>query len=83
MWTGLDDLHQSGKIPTRIAHNDTKVNNLLIDDASQQALCVTDLDTTMPGLVLHDFGDMVRTAANSAAEDEIDLDLVRMQIEVF
>jgi aminoglycoside phosphotransferase (APT) family kinase protein len=79
----LEDLYIEGRIPKRIAHNDMKVNNLLIDKQSGKGICVTDLDTTMPGLVLHDFGDMVRTATNNAAEDELDLDLVRMQIEIF
>jgi hypothetical protein len=79
----LEELNNKGLIPKRIAHNDTKVNNLLIDKQSGRGICVTDLDTTMPGLVLHDFGDMVRTAANNSAEDELNLDLVRMQIEIF
>jgi len=79
----LEDLRMAGLMPERIAHNDTKVNNLLIDNRNHRAICVTDLDTTMPGLVLHDFGDMVRTATNSAAEDELDLDRVHMDIEIF
>lgn len=79
----LEDLHIKGHIPKRITHNDTKVNNLLIDNQSGRGICVTDLDTTMPGLVLHDFGDMVRTATNIAAEDELNLEKVRMQIEIF
>ncbi|MGB3715604.1 MAG: aminoglycoside phosphotransferase family protein [Candidatus Promineifilaceae bacterium] len=79
----LEDLHIEGLIPKRITHNDTKVNNLLIDKRSGRGICVTDLDTTMPGLALHDFGDMVRTTTNNAAEDEQNLDLVRMQIEIF
>ncbi len=79
----LEDLRMSGLMPERITHNDTKVNNLLIDNRSHRGICVTDLDTTMPGLVPHDFGDMVRTAANSAAEDEPNLDRVHMDIEIF
>jgi hypothetical protein len=79
----LQDLCQAGLIPKRITHNDTKANNLLFDDQSGRGICVTDLDTTMPGLVLHDFGDMVRTTANRAAEDEPNLDRVHMDIEIF
>ena len=79
----LANLNREGLLPARIAHNDTKINNLLIDNQSQRGICVTDLDTTMPGLVLHDFGDMVRTATNSAAEDKPDLDEVHMRIDIF
>jgi hypothetical protein len=79
----LANLNREGLLPVRIAHNDTKINNLLIDNQSQRGICVTDLDTTMPGLVLHDFGDMVRTATNSAAEDKPDLDEVHMRIDIF
>ncbi len=79
----LQNLYRQGLIPLRIAHNDTKVNNLLIDDISGKAICVTDLDTTMPGLALHDFGDMVRTACNNAAEDERNLEKVSFQLEIF
>ena len=79
----LDDLHNQGLIPVRIVHNDTKVNNLLFDIQTGKGICVTDLDTTMPGLILHDFGDMVRTVTNSAAEDETNLDLVKMRLDLF
>ncbi len=77
-------LQARGEIPERITHNDTKLNNVMLDDTTTgQGVCVIDLDTVMPGLALYDFGDMVRSAANSAAEDETDLSRVRMQLPVF
>jgi aminoglycoside phosphotransferase (APT) family kinase protein len=76
-------LQARGEIPERITHNDTKLNNVMLDDATGQALCIIDLDTVMPGLALYDFGDMARSATNSAAEDEADLSLVRMRMPVF
>jgi aminoglycoside phosphotransferase (APT) family kinase protein len=66
-----------------VTHNDTKINNVMIDAASDEAVCVIDLDTVMPGLVLYDFGDLVRSATSPAAEDETDLSLVRMQMPLF
>jgi hypothetical protein len=72
----LLDLHRQGYIPARVIHNDTKMNNLLFDAKTGEGLCVTDLDTTMPGLALYDFGDMVRTVTVDAAEDERDLSQV-------
>lgn len=76
-------LQAAGKIPERVTHNDTKVNNVMIDDAKQTGLCVIDLDTVMPGLALHDFGDMVRFATNAAAEDERDLSRVHARLPFF
>jgi hypothetical protein len=67
---------RDGSIPLRICHNDTKINNILIDDESGQPLCVIDLDTVMPGTSLFDVGDLIRTAAISAAEDEKDISKV-------
>ena len=64
---------QDGAIPERICHNDCKINNILVDDNSGEALCVIDLDTVMPGTPLFDFGDLVRTVCTSAAEDEREL----------
>lgn len=72
-----------GEIPERITHNDTKLNNVMIDDATSLGICVIDLDTVMPGLVLYDFGDMVRTATPSAPEDERDLAKVQMKMPMF
>jgi hypothetical protein len=79
----LLDLHARGAIPERITHNDTKFNNVMLDDATGKALCVLDLDTVMPGLALYDFGDMVRTATCACAEDETDLSKVRMEMPMF
>jgi len=79
----LLDLQARGAIPERITHNDTKLNNVMIDDTTESAICVIDLDTLMPGLALYDFGDLVRTATNAAAEDELDLSKVHMQLPMF
>lgn len=76
-------LQASGAVPERITHNDTKLNNVMVDDATESGICVVDLDTVMPGLVLHDFGDMVRTATSPAAEDERDLSKVAMRMPMF
>jgi Ser/Thr protein kinase RdoA (MazF antagonist) len=75
--------HAKGEIPERITHNDTKLNNVMLDDVTGEGVCVIDLDTVMPGLALYDFGDMVRSATAAAAEDERDLSKVRMRIEMF
>ena len=79
----LSDLVRRGVIPLRTTHNDTKVNNVMLDDETGQGLCVIDLDTVMPGLSLYDFGDMVRTTASLAAEDERDLERVRLELPRF
>lgn len=76
-------LQAEGRIPERVTHNDTKLNNVMIDDSTETGICVIDLDTVMPGLALYDFGDMVRTATSPAAEDETDLSKVRMQMPMF
>ena len=75
-------LGKEGKIPLRITHNDTKFNNILLDE-NDKALCVIDLDTVMPGYIHYDFGDAIRTAANTASEDENDLSKVKMDISLF
>ncbi len=72
----LTELEKQGKIPLRVTHNDTKLDNVMIDERTGEAICVIDLDTVMPGLALYDFGDAVRSAANPAAEDEPDLSKV-------
>ena len=70
-------------LPERVTHNDTKFNNVMLDDATGQGICVIDLDTVMPGLALYDFGDMVRTTTSPAKEDERDLSRVTMQFPMF
>ncbi len=75
-------LGSENKIPIRITHNDTKFNNILLDE-NDKALCVIDLDTVMPGFVHYDFGDAIRTAANTASEDEQDLSKIKMDINRF
>jgi hypothetical protein len=77
------DLLASGELPERVTHNDTKLNNVLIDSATGKGMCVIDLDTVMPGSVLYDFGDMVRSTTTNAAEDEPDISKIRMDIDYF
>lgn len=79
----LLDLQKSGQLPERITHNDTKINNVMIDHQTGEGLCVMDLDTVMPGLVLYDFGDLVRTTTISTAEDERDASRVMMRLPMF
>jgi Phosphotransferase enzyme family len=71
------------KLPERVTHNDTKFNNVMLDDATGEGICVIDLDTVMPGVALYDFGDMVRTTTSPAKEDERDLSKVTMQFPMF
>ena len=77
------DALRDGSLPERVTHNDTKLNNVLLDDITQEGACVIDLDTVMPGSALYDFGDLVRTSTSPAAEDETDLSRVRMQLPMF
>jgi len=77
------DLLANGQIPERITHNDTKLNNVMIDDRTGEGICVIDLDTVMPGSVLYDFGDSVRIGASTAAEDEPDLSRVGFDLARF
>ena len=79
----LIDLYYQGEIPERVTHNDTKLNNFMLDEESGEGLCIIDLDTVMPGLSLYDFGDMVRSATNSGAEDEQDLSKVSFRMPIF
>ena len=76
-------LYAAGAIVERVTHNDTKLNNVLIDENGGGGICVIDLDTTMPGLPHYDFGDMLRTGTSPAAEDERDLSKVGMRFEMF
>ncbi|MBL9136792.1 MAG: phosphotransferase [Verrucomicrobiales bacterium] len=79
----LVDAEARGEVPTRVTHNDTKFNNVLLDEETGEAMCVVDLDTVMPGLVLYDFGDMVRTTTSRTAEDEQFLDRVELELPMF
>jgi Ser/Thr protein kinase RdoA (MazF antagonist) len=79
----LLDAQARGDLAETVTHNDTKVNNVLLDEGTGEGLCVVDLDTVMPGLFLYDFGDLVRTAAGTAAEDERDLSRVKVEEALF
>lgn len=79
----FEAMKRSGDVPERVAHNDTKLNNVLLDDETAEGLCVIDLDTVMPGSALIDFGDLARSAATRAAEDERDLSRVHVEVELF
>ena len=74
---------EAGEIPLRVTHNDTKLNNVLLDAKTGKGVCVIDLDTVMPGLAAYDFGDSIRFGANTAAEDEKDLTKVTLSLEMF
>ena len=74
---------RDGVLPLRVTHNDTKLNNILIDRDSHEGICVIDLDTTMPGLSINDFGDSIRFGANHSAEDEKDLSKVNFDIGLY
>ena len=79
----LTDMTDAQELPLRPVHNDTKYNNILLNKDTFKPVCVLDLDTIMPGLVAHDFGDAIRFAANKAAEDEIDLEKVYLDFDYF
>ena len=79
----LVNLLAEGKLPLRVTHNDTKLNNVMLDDTTRKPLCVIDLDTVMPGLAAYDFGDSIRFGAATAAEDEKDLSKMEMSLELF
>lgn len=80
--TLMNMLHE-GKLPLRVTHNDTKLNNVMLDVKTRKPLCVIDLDTVMPGLLAFDFGDSIRFGAATAAEDERDLSKVSMDLELY
>jgi len=77
------DRLKSGALPLRVTHNDTKINNVMLDMDTGEALCVIDLDTVMPGSALYDFGDAIRYGASTAREDETDLDRVSLDMDLF
>lgn len=79
----ITDLIAAGEIPERVTHNDTKLNNVLLDDVTAEGVCVIDLDTTMPGSALYDFGDMVRTAAPTCREDETEIGGMDVRLDRF
>lgn len=79
----LVDLVKEGKLPLRVTHNDTKLNNVIFDEDTDDAICVIDLDTVMPGLALYDFGDSIRFGANTCAEDEKDISKVAIDLDYF
>lgn len=79
----VTDAIASGAVPLRVTHNDTKLNNVMLDKATGKGLCVIDLDTVMPGSLLYDYGDSLRFGASTAAEDEQDLDKVRFDLDYF
>lgn len=79
----LVDLINEGKLPLRVTHNDTKLNNVIFDEETDDAICVIDLDTVMPGLALYDFGDSIRFGANTCAEDEKDTEKVKLNLDFF
>jgi Ser/Thr protein kinase RdoA (MazF antagonist) len=78
-----EKLHREGKLPKRTNHCDTKVNNVMFDSEGKEVLCVVDLDTVMPGYVLSDFGDFMRTGANNGEEDDIHLERVSINLPIF
>ena len=79
----LEDARVAGKLPLRVTHNDTKLNNILFDKNTGKSLCVVDLDTIMPGYSVNDFGDSIRFGATTALEDEADLSKVNFDIDLF
>jgi Ser/Thr protein kinase RdoA (MazF antagonist) len=79
----LVDMLDTGRLPLRVTHNDTKISNVLFDQETGEAVCMIDLNTDMPGTALYDFGDAARTMTNTAAEDEPDLSLVDFNLDYF
>ena len=79
----LHRMRLNGRLPVRVTHNDTKINNVLLDRHTRKAICVIDLDTVMPGLAAFDFGDAIRFGASTADEDETDLSKVSLDLDMF
>lgn len=79
----LCEMYESGELPLRVTHNDTKLNNILFDKNNMEPLCIIDLDTVMPGLVGYDFGDAIRSGATYAKEDETNLELVKLELDLY
>lgn len=83
MMSQVVEMIESGEMPLRVTHNDTKMNNVMLDIETGRGLCVIDLDTVMPGSVLYDYGDAIRYGASTAAEDEQDLSKIGLNVELF
>ena len=79
----LVDMIEDGKLPLRVTHNDTKLNNIMFDNVTRKPICIVDLDTVMPGLSLYDFGDSIRFGSNTASEDELDLSKVSCDLTLY
>ena len=79
----FEDARKEGRLPLRVTHNDTKLNNILFDKTTGEALCIVDLDTIMPGYSINDFGDSIRFGATTALEDEADLSKVNFDISLY
>ena len=79
----FENARKEGKLPLKVTHNDTKLNNILFDEKTGKALCVVDLDTIMPGYAINDFGDSIRFGATTALEDEADLSKVNFDISLY
>ncbi len=79
----LQRMREARQLPLRVTHNDTKLNNVLLDRTTRKSLCVLDLDTVMPGLSVHDFGDSIRFGAATAAEDEPDVSKMKLDLHLF
>lgn len=79
----LCEMQDDGQLPLRVTHNDTKLNNVMIDDTTGKGICVIDLDTVMPGLAVNDFGDSIRFGASTGAEDEVDLSKIECDLKLF
>ena len=79
----LQNMRDNGTLPLRVTHNDTKLNNVMLDAKTHEALCVIDLDTVMPGLAAYDFGDSIRFGASTGAEDEKDLSRIAVDLELY
>ena len=79
----LEESRQNGDLPLKVTHNDTKLNNVMLDKDTREPVCVIDLDTVMPGYSVNDFGDSIRFGASTAAEDEKDLSKVHFDINLY
>ena len=79
----LQQMLKAGELPLRVTHNDTKLNNVMLDEKTREPLCILDLDTVMPGLAANDFGDSIRFGASTSEEDEKDLTKVHLDLNLY